>query len=154
LALAFVLPPTQREAPLQCLYRPLNKGATGMATIDLTDIITDPDFLDAITLIRTFVTVDDHGRAIPTESQRTILASVQPASAAALLLLPEASRLGSSLQIYTVEPLVSLQQSVYADRIVFQGSAYYIHTLNDYSNWGAGWVSAVCTMVPLVDADA
>lgn len=118
-----------------------------MPLIDVTDVLSDPDFVDDFTVIRSTRTVDQHGHAIDLPGQFYTFGSIQPTNGNTLMLLPEAERVGSFITIYTMFPLISLSDTTAPDRIIWHNKTYQVKMLNDWTDYGQGWVRAICELI-------
>lgn len=115
-----------------------------MAQVDVSDLLLDPDFIDAMTLVhRTFV-IDDFGVNQLTEVTQETFGSVQPISGRDLQRLPEALRMADVRTFFIKAQIQSDGASQYPDKIVFQGFTYQVQTTTDWLNFGQGWNSGTC----------
>lgn len=92
-----------------------------MSLVDVSDLMTDPEFMRTVALRRPSVHFANEGEAIPSyEPDVEFLASVQPATAADVALLPEGERgSGRIVKVYTgTEPKMSDGKATIADIIV------------------------------------
>lgn len=118
-----------------------------MALIDVSSLLTDPDFTDTVTLIRRAASVNSFGENVLTETQSTITAVVQGANTEKLDRLPEGAKLSDMLDVYYKGILYAQSPSGYADIIVWGGKRYQIFEVSeDYMNYGAGFVKAICKL--------
>jgi hypothetical protein len=115
-----------------------------MANIDVTEIFDDPDFMDEIEVRRPSTAVNADGVMQTTATRFAgVLASVQPASGKALMFLPEAQRTQGALQIWTKFQLIAATPAGSGDYVLWQGQTYLIEVILPWSNYGAGFCSAV-----------
>lgn len=118
-----------------------------MALIDVSDLLTDPDFTDTVTLIRRSVTVNTYGEGVLTETPSSITAVVQGANTETLERMPEGARLSDLIEIYYKGTLTAESASGYADVIVWHGKRYQVFEVTeDFTNYGAGFTKAVCKL--------
>lgn len=118
-----------------------------MALIDVSELLTDPDFTSTVTLIRRASTVNTYGENVMTETQSTITAVVQGANAESLERVPEGARLSDLIDVYYKGQLTAESPSGYADIIVWQGKRYQVfEVVEDFMNYGAGFTKAVCKL--------
>lgn len=118
-----------------------------MALIDVSDMMTDPDFTSQATLIRRTSTVSSYGEHIITETQTTITAVVQGANTETLARMPEGARLSDLIDVYYKGQLTAEQPGGYADVIVWGGKRYQVfEVVEDFMNFGAGFTKAVCKL--------
>lgn len=95
--------------------------------IDVRELLTDPDFVAPIRIVRIVRGVDDRGRTTETETEDTIQGSVQPATPREREVLPEADRIKESLTIWTVAEVGE------ADRLFWQGTAYRVASIETWN---------------------
>lgn len=118
-----------------------------MALIDVSELLTDPDFTNTVTLIRRASTVNTYGENVMTETQSTITAVVQGAGTESLERVPEGARLSDLIDVYYKGQLTAESPSGYADIIVWQGKRYQVfEVVEDFMNFGAGFTKAVCKL--------
>lgn len=114
-----------------------------MAQIDVTELLTDPDFVDECTLIHRTTTVNTFGENVLTETPVVTVGSVQPASGKTLMRLPDALRSANVYSFWIKGEIVADGTSKYPDIISFKGKRYQVQTIFDWTNWGAGYSEGV-----------
>lgn len=118
-----------------------------MALIDVSELLTDPDFTNTVTLIRRASTVNTYGENVMTETQSMITAVVQGANTESLERVPEGARLSDLIDVYYKGQLTAESPSGYADIIVWGGKRYQVfEVVEDFMNFGAGFTKAVCKL--------
>lgn len=121
-----------------------------MPNIDVTDLMSDPDFASPVEATRAIQAVGQNGRATYTSQITYGIGVVSPANTAELLRLPEGSRTQGAITVRTVMRLSAGDPSGYpADTVAWQGATYTVRQVNDWSHFGAGYVEAVCERIPL-----
>lgn len=110
-----------------------------MAQIDVSELMVDPDFVDPVSLIHRVPTVDIYGQNSLVETTLATIGSVQPASGKTIQRLPEALRVADISEFFIKGTIVADGSNQYPDIIVFRGIRYQVQTVNDFSNWGAGY---------------
>ena len=121
-----------------------------MPLLDVSEILFDPDFMDAnIPVIRSVRTMVN-GRTVDTPGQYVMTANIQPSSAADLRRLPEAERIGSFITVVTQFKLQPLTSTNGPDIVVWQGNNFRVKSVNDWSQYGNGFVNAVCELTDMV----
>lgn len=118
-----------------------------MPLVDVTELLSDPDFVEDFTVVRSTRTMDQHGRVVDLPGQFSTYGSVQPTSGSTLMLLPEAERIGGFITVVTMFPLIALSDSTAPDRIIWHNKTYQVKMLNDWSEYGQGFVQAVCELI-------
>jgi hypothetical protein len=118
-----------------------------MALIDVSELLTDPDFTNTVTLIRRSSTVDTYGENTMVETSSSITAVVQGANTESLERVPEGARLSDLIDVYYKGQLTAESPGGYADIIVWQGKRYQVfEVVEDFMNYGAGFTKAVCKL--------
>lgn len=115
-----------------------------MAQIDITELLTDPDFVDAMTVITRYPQVSSLGENFIKESEVDSFGSVQPADYKTVQKLPEAMRTEELYSFWFKGQIVTSDQCKYPSIIVFKNLRYQVRQVADWSNWGQGWVEGIC----------
>lgn len=122
-----------------------------MASLDVSDAF-DASFLDTIIVIRRVQTISKYGRQISAERAMSSVGVVVPSSPDDLVRVPEGQYTNKAITIYT--KAIRLQGSspgVNADKVIWHGSEYVVSALLDYSQYGVGFVAAVCISMDAQD---
>lgn len=115
-----------------------------MAQIDITELLTDPDFVDPIVIISRFSLVNDFGENVLTESPFKSVGSVQPADSKTIERLPEALQSADVRSFWVKGEISSGGKNKYPDIIFFRGQRFQVQSAAPWLNWGAGWSHGVC----------
>ena len=115
-----------------------------MANLDITELLTDPDFVDTVLLIHRTTVVDAFGQNVLHETFLSTIGSVQPATGKDLLRLPDALRQASVSLFFLKGAIVTDGNGKYPDLIQFRCKRYQVQNVLDYSNWGPGWSEGTC----------
>lgn len=115
-----------------------------MANIDVSELMTDPDFVDDVILVHRKTEVDSFGQNSLSQTSVKTIGSVQPASGKTLQRLPEALRVDNVSSFWIKGTIVSDGGCAYPDVICFKGSRYNVQTIMDWTNWGEGWCEGTC----------
>lgn len=120
-----------------------------MAKIDVSDLLTDPDFTDKATLIHRAQTVNNKGRAALTETIVTppITVVVQNIDTEILEKYPDLATLSDKITVWYRGVLTAESVNGYSDVVVWKGDRYLVKYVDeDYMNFGKGWTKAVCVL--------
>jgi galactose-6-phosphate isomerase len=118
-----------------------------MADLDVSFLLDDSLFVDEFQLFKRQASVNQDGEGImPDGKAVNCTGSVQPASQRDIERLPEALRNHEAIRIYTREVLSADEQGRYADVVVWRGSRWQVKAVDDWSNYGDGYVKAICLM--------
>lgn len=115
-----------------------------MANLDVSELLFDPDFVDELTLIHRFSTVNSLGENVVTETNFATVGSVQPASGKTLSRLPDALRVSNISSFWIKADIVVDGTGKYPDIISFRGKRFQVQTVFDWQNYGAGWTEGTC----------
>lgn len=119
-------------------------------TLDVTDVLDDPDFrTDGLVRVRNVETVGENGRAIWQEEQITFSGVVTQMGASARTNRDEdATWISDSIAITTKTELIGSDSTANADIVIYAGKRYTVMTVRNNSNWGAGFYRAECAAIP------
>lgn len=115
-----------------------------MAQIDVTELFTDPDFVDVMSVVDRRDQVNSKGENVLSENLTTSVGSVQPASGRAMQRLPEALRVANMTSFWFKGLIVASSPGKYASQLVFKGQRYNVVTVFDWTNFGQGWCEGLC----------
>jgi hypothetical protein len=115
-----------------------------MAQIDVSALLSDPDFTDNIQVLTRVPAIDNFGENTITESTLNTIGSVQPATGKALSRIPEAAREANMSNFWFKGEIVSFAPGLYTSVLVFRGHRFQVKNIFDWSNWGAGWTEGLC----------
>jgi len=118
-----------------------------MALIDVSELLTDPDFTNTVTLIRRSSTINTFGENTMIETPSTITVVVQGGNTESLERVPEGARLSDLIEVYYRGQLTVESPGGYADIIVWQGKRYQVfEVVEDFMNYGAGFTKSICKL--------
>ena len=122
-----------------------------MAQITVVEVVTDPDFLDPMTVVRRAGSVGEDGELTLETTQIPILASIQSASSDGLVLLTDLQRAEGSIEVVTVFPLRGQGSQGPPDLILWRGRVWECKVIDNYRNFanGQGHVEAIATLTDL-----
>lgn len=115
-----------------------------MAQIDVSELLLDPDFIDAVTLIHRAASVNQYGENVLVETSEVTVGSVQPISGKQFQRLPDALRTADVRTFYIKATIVSDGTNTYPDIIVFQNERYQVQSVDNWLNYGQGYNSGIC----------
>lgn len=120
--------------------------------IDVSELLTDPDFAQPVRLVRIIQMVGEDGLAVTSEHVQMIIGVIQPASGDTIAKLPEAQRVEGVLSFWTTFQLTALGAMDSASyQIEYKGSRYIMVSLIDWGTPGNGYVEAALARRELVD---
>lgn len=115
-----------------------------MAQIDVTELLSDPDFVDEMSILHRRPKVNSFGENTITEEKVDTVGSVQPASGRTLQRLPEALRVANVSSFWVKGGIIASEPGKYTDILVFRGKRYQVQIVFDWSNWGPGYSEGTC----------
>lgn len=115
-----------------------------MSRIDVTDLLSDPDFVDDITQIKRVPSVNLQGRSKIGEVKIQTVGCVQPASGKTIFRLPEEFRVANVNEFFIKGTITATEKGKYSDILVFKGKRYEVQVVFDWSNWGEGYCEGTC----------
>lgn len=132
-----------------------------MPTLDVSELLTDPTFVQTITVIRQREVVGEDGRTTKEyETIPDVVASVQPKDTAiggnSLSRESDSEYRGAALDVFTKFRLRSVsregaEEQYQPDIVVYKHDHYLVVLLNDFSDYGDGYIHAECSSVESID---
>jgi hypothetical protein len=116
--------------------------------IDVSELMDDPDFLEqtpVFVISRTEI-VNEFGEANFEETKTPISAIIQAGAGDMLESLPDAAKLSEAIRVWTRHPLEVQNSGGYSDIVVWREKRWVVAARKPWSNWGAGYTQAVCTL--------
>lgn len=118
-----------------------------MPLIDVVEILSDPDFAQDFVVVRSNRSVSAQGLTVDSPGLFQTYGVILPLSGAQLAMLPEAERTGAFITVITPFALYALTDTTAADQVQWHGNNYMVRSVNDWTDWGQGFTSAVCQLV-------
>lgn len=115
-----------------------------MAQIDITDLLTDPDFVDEMVMITRSAIVDTLGQNLIVETTQNSVGSVQPADYKTLKRLPDGLQNEDIYSFWFKGEIVTTNNCKYPSIINFRNRRYQVQQVADWTMWGAGWCEGIC----------
>lgn len=115
-----------------------------MALLDVSEVLESPEFIDAFEIIRRSKTVNDFGELELVESNVVAYGSMQSATAQDFEQGTDYSKISGAVKVFSKSQLKAESDSDYADVIVWRGVRYFVKSVENWANFGAGFCIAVC----------
>lgn len=115
-----------------------------MAQIDVSELMSDPDFVDPIQVVTRVPRVNSLGEVSFFESVLKSVGSVQPADFKVVQKLPDALRVANVSSFWFKGIIIASAPGKYSSILVFKGVRYQVQTVADWSNFGAGYCEGTC----------
>ncbi|MCK4883532.1 MAG: hypothetical protein KAS30_01550 [Candidatus Diapherotrites archaeon] len=116
-----------------------------MAGIDVSELMTDPDFTDVVDLITRASSLAKGVNTLVETTISGVIMVVQPASGQDLEKVPESARGHETRNFYYSGTLSSLRQNGYSDIIVYGGNRFEVLFVEPWGNWGNGYTKGIAT---------
>lgn len=128
-----------------------------MPDIDLTDLLSDPDFAESLTIMRRRQIIDPVTGISSAQSNLVLprpIGVVIPQADLPIQRGPDQQALPRLLQVHTKFRLRSAAiadgRTYLPDFIVWNGDNFYVNRVYDYSHFGRGFIQADCSAQPTV----
>ena len=122
----------------------------GKPFLDLTDVISDPDFCDSeIMCTRGASSVNSQGITQLSKTNFNFVGVVTSARGYDLERLAIGQHVTGSISIITMFRLQDGTIGNTADVVTWDGNTYTVTDIQPYKRFGAGWVEAICELIPL-----
>ena len=118
-----------------------------MAEIDVTDLLTDPEFTSTFDVTRNLESVNNAGFATITPTIYPGVVGVVLPAGLKLMRTYDASRMAGAITIYTQFTLLAGAGNNAADNIAYNGRAYTVTSVDDWSQFGNGFNVAICELL-------
>ncbi len=128
-----------------------------MPMLDVSDVLLDPMFAEALTIERRTDDVGSNGRVtsisqIITPQPFGVVVPVDTAIGGnALERTPDEQHRGAALEVYTTFRLRGPSPDGQPDIIIYDGSQYIVTIINTFARFGAGFIKAECSSMNSID---
>lgn len=112
-----------------------------VAFIDVSEVISDTDFQDTITLIENIESINDCGETVLISTISRMNAVVQAGNGETLKRNPEHTVISDWITVYASYKFEANKQN-----LQWNGKNYIVKTVTDYKNWGTGYTRADCLL--------
>jgi hypothetical protein len=120
-----------------------------MPLLDVNDVLTDPDFVNTnLICTRNVQEVNDNGIASLTSCNITFTGVVTSVTGANLRRKADGELIYGDIMVITRFRLTDGKAGYTADIITFQQRTYTVVDVNNYSNYGRGFMEARCELIP------
>ena len=115
-----------------------------MAQIDVTELFTDPDFIDPMTIVSRTTLVNDLGENELRSTAVATVGSIQPLSGEMMQRIPDALR-GENLKTFWVKADITAHDcDEYPVLLKFKDKCFAVRHIFDWVNFGQGWCEGLC----------
>lgn len=121
-----------------------------MALLDVSDILTDPDFVSfGLVCERNTQTVGADGLATNSTTLTPFSGVITSDNGDVLERTADGARIKGNMNIHTRFPLDDGSSANAADIVQWKGRRYTVTVVNDWSHFGQGFICATCDLIPL-----
>lgn len=106
-----------------------------MAQISVIELLSDPDFVDPVVVLRQIEAIGDDGRVSYTVQTVNTFASIQAAGGDNLTVQPDLARTGGSYEVITTFPLATATPTCKADTVLWRGSEFVVTSIQRFGNF-------------------
>ncbi len=122
-------------------------------TLDVTEALTAPELQDSFTVTSTTRAIGAGGVSIDTATSPTPTFGTVVPNKSTLVRLPDGSRLAASIDIYTRYALTDGSRtddvnSQAADIVTWRNRKYVVCAVEDWSDFGQGFIHAAADLLP------
>jgi hypothetical protein len=120
-----------------------------MPTLDMTDVLLSPEFLDTTLIVKRNVqAVDDDGFATNTTTSTPFAGVVTVDRSLEARRMQAGQVIGGAILIVTIFRLTNGNTGIDADIVTYRGRDYRVTFVDPYTAYGAGFVQAHCELQP------
>lgn len=121
-----------------------------MPLLDVSEILTDPDFVDtALSVTRNTQVVGSNGIAVNTPVTTPFSGVVTNDDGDIMLRQADGTFVNGSIMIHTRFPLTSGMAGIDADIVTWRGRRFTVINVADWTTYGLGFVRASCQPLAL-----
>jgi hypothetical protein len=111
-----------------------------MALLDVSELMTDPDFVMNFSIVRRTPTVNQYGEnELTVVSTDTAVGSIQAATGEVAKRLPDGVQLDKFKTVFTKSVIRADASGSYPDQIIYKGQTYNVFKVYPWEDFGDGW---------------
>ena len=116
-----------------------------MATLDVSEVITDPLFTSRVTLVTFTETTDTAGNPSWVPAKSADIQAVVTSDQKSLARLPDALRREGTVMVrFMISAMPSGFSGGGYDRVIWRGRRFVVKDCHDYSQFGQGFLRLIC----------
>jgi len=120
-----------------------------MALLDVTDVLSDPDFANSLTCERITQTIGEDGIAVNSAQLFPFKGVVTNNLGDILDRAAIGEHIKGNISVYTRFALQDGKDGYTADIVRWRNRRFTVANVSDYSHFGRGFVAASCDLIPL-----
>lgn len=122
-----------------------------MPLIDVDDLLTDPDFVETIQVLRRKQQISDTGRVSTVNATFNVVACVQPQSDQPMIRGAEQQNLPALISVHTMFRIRGISPGYQPDIVIWNGTQFVVNKVYNWSHYGRGYVMAECSSMDHLD---
>lgn len=116
-----------------------------MANVDVADLLVDPDFVDAMSMINRTPTLNSLGENVLVDAAPVVsVGSIQPVSGQTMKKLPDGLQNENIRSFWFKGTIPTTGAGIYTAILTFRSARYQVRHVFDWTNFGQGWSEGVC----------
>jgi hypothetical protein len=119
-----------------------------MPMIDMTDLLSDPDFSDEVLVRRRTETVSEGGVSVVVDEELT-MRGIVTVDGEPIVQDADYMHTQAVIEVHVPERLLDATTGHQPDIVVYGGQNFQVRKVSDFSRFGQGFCSAACEMVDL-----
>lgn len=123
-----------------------------MPFLDVSELLTDPDFCEKISVLRRTQTIGNDGNAVESENNLYLIGVVTAGAMTNYDIDPNSERARNFITVHMKHHLFGPSNGQAADIIEWAGNQYVVRKFNNWSKYGRGFFAAECEMIDLESA--
>jgi galactose-6-phosphate isomerase len=123
-----------------------------MATLDVSWVPLEAEFADRFDVVRRPETISESGRSSTTQVTATAFGTVYPTGDNSLVRQADYELGRKTLTVVTPYRLQQAAPGYQPDVVLYRGNQYVVSALEDFSQYGAGFVVAQLSSISAIDA--
>lgn len=123
-----------------------------MALLDVNQVILDPDFADRFQVVRRAETITQLGRSAVLNAPIEATGVLYPTGDNSLVRQEDQQHGVKTLTCVTPFRLRQAAPGYQPDLVIFRGVTFVVRAVEDYAQFGAGFVVAQCSSLETIDA--
>jgi galactose-6-phosphate isomerase len=123
-----------------------------MATLDVSDIPICTEFSDRFDVVRRPEVISQSGRSVTTQVTATAYGTVYPTGDNSLVRQADYELGRKTLTCVTPYRLQQAAPGYQPDVVLYRGNQFVVSSVEDFSQYGAGFVAAQLSSISAIDA--
>jgi hypothetical protein len=122
-----------------------------MPSVDVTELLVDPDFAETVQVIRRQETITDKGRVQTVNQTFNVVACVQPQSDQPMIRGPDQQNLPQLIEVISQWRLRGIAPGYQPDLVLWNGTQFVVNKVYNWGHYASGFVVAECSSMDHLD---